>query len=235
MTEELERMFEQDRAAAVAWAREVLADPKTVILDSETTGLYGARFVEIAVVGVRGEALFVSRLKPTVQVSEGAFSVHGISDEDLDGMPTFEDVYPALRKILEGRRVIVYNRAFDGPIYDHAVHGITGGESGWTGWECAMERYAEWVGEWNDYHQSYRWQRLPGGDHTALGDARATLAVIREMAAGHDDAANEGGEVPEDDPSLDPGNYTSVGDGMTPEDLEEARAEDWRVEDDERG
>lgn len=27
-----------------------------------------------------------------------------------------------------------------------------------------------------------RWQRLPGGDHTALGDAVACLQVIRKMA-----------------------------------------------------
>lgn len=27
-----------------------------------------------------------------------------------------------------------------------------------------------------------RWQPLPGGDHSALGDARATLAVLKRMA-----------------------------------------------------
>lgn len=31
-------------------------------------------------------------------------------------------------------------------------------------------------------HGNNRWQKLPGGDHSALGDARATLAVIRKMA-----------------------------------------------------
>lgn len=31
---------------------------------------------------------------------------------------------------------------------------------------------------------NYRYQRLPGGDHSALGDARATLAVIKRMAGG---------------------------------------------------
>jgi DNA polymerase III epsilon subunit-like protein len=28
------------------------------------------------------------------------------------------------------------------------------------------------------------WQRLPGGDHSALGDARATLNLVRRMAGG---------------------------------------------------
>jgi DNA polymerase-3 subunit epsilon len=46
-----------------------------------------------------------------------------------------------------------------------------------------MQWYSQWVGEWNDYHQDYKWQRLPGGDHSALGDCKATLEVIRRMAA----------------------------------------------------
>ena len=30
--------------------------------------------------------------------------------------------------------------------------------------------------------QNDRWQKLPGGDHSALGDCRATLAILHEMA-----------------------------------------------------
>ena len=39
-----------------------------------------------------------------------------------------------------------------------------------------------YAGQWDDYYQNYRWQRLPEGDHSALGDCRATLEVIRRMA-----------------------------------------------------
>jgi DNA polymerase-3 subunit epsilon len=46
-----------------------------------------------------------------------------------------------------------------------------------------MHWYAQFVGDWNEYHGNYKWQRLPGGDHSALGDCRATLAVLKEMAA----------------------------------------------------
>jgi DNA polymerase-3 subunit epsilon len=45
-----------------------------------------------------------------------------------------------------------------------------------------MLKHAEWVGEWNDYHGSFRWQKLVGGDHSALGDCLATLETIRKMA-----------------------------------------------------
>jgi hypothetical protein len=48
---------------------------------------------------------------------------------------------------------------------------------------CAMSNYASFVGEWNDYHGNYKWQRLPGGDHSAIGDCLATLELIKKMAA----------------------------------------------------
>jgi len=50
-------------------------------------------------------------------------------------------------------------------------------------WRCVMLGYAEYVGEWNEHHQSYRWQRLPSAGHRALDDCQATLRVLCEMAA----------------------------------------------------
>ncbi len=46
-----------------------------------------------------------------------------------------------------------------------------------------MRRYAAYVGE-PSKRGGYRNQKLPGGDHTALGDALATLRLIEEMATG---------------------------------------------------
>ncbi len=45
-----------------------------------------------------------------------------------------------------------------------------------------MQLYSDFVGEWNDYFGSNKWQKLPGGDHTALGDCLATLEVIKYIA-----------------------------------------------------
>jgi DNA polymerase-3 subunit epsilon len=49
-------------------------------------------------------------------------------------------------------------------------------------WECAMRRYAAYVGE-PSKRGGTRSQKLPGGNHSALGDALATLRLIEEMAA----------------------------------------------------
>jgi hypothetical protein len=54
----------------------------------------------------------------------------------------------------------------------------------WMGgieFNCAMEQYAAWCGDYSEYHGNFRWQRLNGG-HRALGDCRATLDLIRGMA-----------------------------------------------------
>lgn len=55
----------------------------------------------------------------------------------------------------------------------------------WIGrsdWQCAMEAYATYVGEWHDSYHDYRYQPL-GGGHRALGDCLTCLNVLIEMAA----------------------------------------------------
>lgn len=56
----------------------------------------------------------------------------------------------------------------------------------WTNaitWRCVMRVYAKYVGEWNEFHGDYKWQRLPRGGHRALDDCQATLRMLREMAS----------------------------------------------------
>jgi len=53
----------EDRAQAIAWARETLADPHAVVLDTETTDLDG-EVIEIAVLTMAGEVLLESLVCP---------------------------------------------------------------------------------------------------------------------------------------------------------------------------
>lgn len=48
-------------------------------------------------------------------------------------------------------------------------------------WQCLMEEYAVYYGEWSRYWRSYKWQPL-GGGHRALGDALAALRLLRYIA-----------------------------------------------------
>jgi DNA polymerase-3 subunit epsilon len=176
----------RDRMAAVEWARELLLCQDFVVLDSETTGLSSpVDFVEIAVLSARGETLFDSLLKPSCRIEPAARAIHGHSAKSLSGTPRFIEVYADLLEVLHQRRVIVFNASYDRRVWDTAIRrlGARGALAGMLpGWECAMRQYAMFVGERSKRGKGYRPQKLPGGDHTALGDVLATLRLIERMA-----------------------------------------------------
>ena len=177
-----------DRLAAHEWARYLMVSRDFVIFDSETTGLsWPVDFVEIAVVSPLGETLFDSLLKPSCRVEAAARAIHGHSARSLSGAPCFFEVYADLLEVLHRRRVIVFNASYDRRVWDTAVRSL-GARGALAGgiprWECAMRQYARFVGEPSKRGRGYRPQKLPGGDHTALGDALATLRLIEGMAAG---------------------------------------------------
>jgi DNA polymerase III epsilon subunit-like protein len=59
-------------------------------------------------------------------------------------------------------------------------------------WYCAMELYAFYYGDWDNYHGKYRWQRLSKAamqcgielqdTHRALADAELTRRIVLHMA-----------------------------------------------------
>jgi DNA polymerase-3 subunit epsilon len=144
------------------------------------------QFVEIAIVDAGAKTLFEGTIKPTCRIESGATRVHGYTTRSLVGSPQFWEIYPDLLEALWERRVVVYNASYDRRVWDTAVRslGARGALAGeLPAWECAMRRYAAYVGE-PSKRGGYRSQKLTGGDHSALGDALATLRLIEEMAAG---------------------------------------------------
>ena len=175
------------REDAVRWARSLLSGGNFVVLDSETTGLgTPIDFVEVGVVSCRGETLFDSAMKPSCPVEPGASRIHGRTTESLSGERRFVEVYPDLLDALWAKRVVVYNAPYDRRVWDAAV-GRLGARAALAGelppWECAMRAYAAYVGE-RSKRGGHRNQKLVGGDHTAIGDARAALGLIERMAQG---------------------------------------------------
>jgi len=186
----------EDRERVTAWATDVLADPKTVILDTETTSLQGF-LVEIAVIDVDRNVLFSSLINPQMPISREATQIHGISDRDVADAPGFAEVFGELDKVLEGRRVVIYNAEFDTKVlYRELQRGFvanrgcgvveaaqraTAWMDRWATWECAMEAYSAFAGEWSEYHGSYRWLPLNGG-HRALDDCLAVVTRLEVMS-----------------------------------------------------
>lgn len=167
---------------AAEWARDVLADPATVILDTETTGLNGS-IVDIAIITAEGRILLDSLVNPERSIPDDASAIHGITDEMVKDAPKFGDIYPEILRVLTRARVVIYNANFDtGRLwYDCQRCDLPQLEKLFKSVECAMLEYAAWYGEYSRFHGSFRWQRLNGG-HRALGDCLATLERIREMA-----------------------------------------------------
>jgi DNA polymerase III subunit epsilon len=182
----------------VEWARRVIKDPRTVFLDTETTGFgRSAGIVDLAIVATDGTVLIDTLINPRRPIPSGASRVHGILDRDVVDAPVWDELLPDVIAALSGRRVIVYNVGFDRPIIEEHC-GQCGTMIEVALWECAMRAYAEFYGQWQGLTSGYRWQSLmkaclhlgiQPGYHRALGDAIACRNVVVQMAKGFAEAA----------------------------------------------
>lgn len=179
----LEARFERDRKAACKWAYELMQRQDWCLVDTETSGLYGV-VLEIAAIAPDGRELFHSLIHPDgAHVEAKARAVHGISDQELEHAPRLPEIWTMIQTALAHCTTLVaYNVAFDQARIEQSARRYSLPKLAQE-WQCAMDAYAEYCGDWSDYHGSYRWQKLPGAGHRALDDARAALYVIKRMAA----------------------------------------------------
>jgi DNA polymerase-3 subunit epsilon len=155
----------------VAWAHCRISNPASwVILDTETTSLEG-EVIEIVIVDPDGRVLLESLARPFGRVSAEARALHGITDEELAGAPSFAELWPRIYGVLsQVSYVITYNAPFDRERL--ATSAQLAGLTLYTGrgaarraqlygarlsettpvvlaveWECLMEHYARYHGE----------------------------------------------------------------------------------------
>jgi DNA polymerase-3 subunit epsilon len=183
----------KDKEKAQLWAQEMLRLPDFYVLDTETTGIdQRAEAVQIAIINKKGETILDTLVRPTQPVPAAATQVHGITNEMLGSAPTFDEMYVRLSAILAAAHVIAYNMDFDWRILSQtaALYGLPvflGVKK-----HCAMINYARYYGSFDLQRRAYRWQKLGAAcqqmklpvtnAHSALGDARMTLALVRKMA-----------------------------------------------------
>lgn len=190
----------KSKAAAAAWAKALIESDDWVVLDTETTGLdrKSDEPVSIAILSSKGEVLLDTLVQPTTSIDSKASAIHGITNEMLidKGAPLFEEIHRKLHEILGYKKLVIYNAEFDNDMLINAAHAVDVGPALYGGsWTCAMERYAEFYGEWNPHHANYKNQSLSKAceqqgitdidapAHSALGDCLRTLALIKKMAA----------------------------------------------------
>ncbi|SHK97263.1 DNA polymerase-3 subunit epsilon [Nocardiopsis flavescens] len=185
--------WKRHRGQAAQRARKTLANPNAVILDTETTGLGSTdQILEIGILTARGDVICDERIKVDIPIGKSASRIHGIRQDMLTDCPRWGEFLPwiwgdlSLRGVNE---IVIYNAPFDRRMIaqssaaspDPECHISTKAILGLDHW-CAMHAYAAYVGDWQEWSGDYRWQRLPGGDHSAIGDCRATLKVLQTMA-----------------------------------------------------
>ncbi|CAM2800837.1 DNA polymerase III subunit epsilon [Legionella worsleiensis] len=93
---------------------------RQIILDTETTGIgpeQGHRVIEIGCVELIDRKLtgkhYHVYLNPEREVDEGAFRVHGISNEFLQDKPLFKDVVSDFLQFVGGAELVIHNAPFD--------------------------------------------------------------------------------------------------------------------------
>lgn len=93
---------------------------RQIVLDTETTGLdplKGHRIIEIGCVEVRNrrksDQSFHQFINPRREIEDGAYAVHGISNEFLAGKPEFGDIARDFIDFIRDSEVIIHNAQFD--------------------------------------------------------------------------------------------------------------------------
>ena len=184
--------------------RKALAGKEFLVLDTETTGLHDGEIVQIAIINSAGETLLDTLVKPAQAIPADATAIHGITDEMCNDAPIWPQITGHIESLVSGKELVIYNAVYDRKMMHKSQERHNLPKIEWKdicSFHCAMEAYAEYFGDWNNYHGSYRWQRLSAAAHrcgvtvenahNALGDCLMTLGVVKHMLKAESEANNE--------------------------------------------
>ncbi len=147
-----------------------------LFLDTETTGFsrgFGDTVIEVAIVDGDGRTLLDTLIDPELFIPRQITALTGIDDDMVHGKPTFKEVWPEIRKIVSGERVVIYNAKFDCQFFPRRL-----GQA--KAVACAMGRFQQFLGgrsrnlEFAAKYVRHRWHGKP---HRALADALACRSV----------------------------------------------------------
>ena len=168
-----------------------VAPEKTIIFDTETTGLnpYGNdEILQIAIINGNGEEVFNSYIKPDMRKTwTKAAEVNGITPRMVKDAPHFTDVEETIQEIFNNAELIVgYNVEFDLRFIN--ASGIKVKRN--TKIFDVMREYAVAKGVVNGYYGDYKWSKLEQcardykykfNAHDALEDSKATLHCFKSL------------------------------------------------------
>lgn len=168
--------------------RKLLSDENAVILDTETTGLYGdVKIIELSIIDMQGSLLFHSLFYPGILLPEKIPEITGITDEMLIHEPFFFEKADEIAAIIRGKKVIAWNADFDRQrIFEEMTAAGMGTAASALEWKDAMALYS--------FSRGYRkkWCKLivakaemgisENQEHRSTADCLDTLAVLKAAA-----------------------------------------------------
>jgi DNA polymerase III subunit epsilon len=158
---------------------------KYVILDTETTGLgKNDVIIQIGIIDLDGNVLMDTLIKPTIRkrMSSDATALHGITMKMLNDKPSFRELYPDFLEIVGSKTVLIYNAEYDARLIAQTAEQDGIKLKNFKAL-CLMKAYSIFVGAWSNYHNDYKYQKLPDGDHSAIGDCISTLKILNLMGS----------------------------------------------------
>ena len=171
---------------------------RQIVLDTETTGLeyrQGHRIIEIGCVELidrrRTNRHFHQYINPEREIDDGAFGVHGISNEFLADKPAFRDIAGDFMDFIRGCELIIHNAPFDIGFLNNELE-LLGPE--WGAIEdvagvidtllLARERHPGQKNSLDALCQRYHVDNSQREQHGALLDAQILLDVYLNMTGG---------------------------------------------------
>lgn len=163
---------------------------KIICLDVETTGLVPGddEILQLSIINGNFYELFNKYIKPSRKKKwDNAQKIHHITPEKVKNKKTMKVYKKQIESILNYAELIVgYNLEFD--INMLIGKGIEIPKN--LKYFDVMEKFAPIYGEWNEYYQSYKWQKLTTcakffdyefKAHDSLEDTKATLYCYFEI------------------------------------------------------
>ena len=190
----------RDRTAVMAVLKRTLNGKRTIILDTETTGLDSSKdeILQLSIIDEQGNVLFNEHFKPIIATEwKVAESVNGISPQMVADCEDIYHYFSEIQQILyDADTIIGYNTDFDLAFLrscDFQLYEDTETID-------VMQEFAPIYGEQNE--NGYKWQKLAAcaayynydwgtaTAHDSLADCRATLycynSIIAETSNNYD-------------------------------------------------
>jgi DNA polymerase-3 subunit epsilon len=183
---------------------------RQIVLDTETTGLepsHGHRIIEIGCIELINRRVtsrqFHYYLNPGREVEDGAFEIHGISNEFLSSKPGFKDVAQEFIDFIRDSEVIIHNAPFDVGFINAELE-LLGASWGRLEDYCkivdtlllARERHPGLKNSLDALCQRYKVDNSSREVHGALLDARILLDVYLAMTGGQTDLSLDDQHLP---------------------------------------